>query len=100
MVLVNPFTGVPLHKDIEFMLHFWSVVAGIIATLLISWLFRNKPRKGKTSENSQRKLLPRTDDHDRFQTDIQKIQMAPEDLEIGPILGSGTFGEVYRGMYL
>ena len=28
---------------------------------------------------------------------VQNLQMAPEDLEIGPILGSGTFGGVYRG---
>lgn len=47
--------------------------------------------------NSQKKLLPHTDDHDRFHNEIQLLETAPEDLEIGPILGSGTFGEVYRG---
>ena len=97
MVIVNPLTGVPLHIDLVFMLHFWSVVAGIAATLIVSWLWGKKPRRVKTSVNSQKKLLPHTDDHVRFHSDIQNIQMAPEDLEIGPILGSGTFGEVYRG---
>ena len=79
------------------MLDSWSVALGILATLLVTWLLRIRPRKSKRSVNTQRKLLPRTDDHDRFHGDIQKQQMAPEDLEIGPILGSGTFGEVFRG---
>ncbi len=97
MVTVNPLTGVPLHKDYVFMLHFWSVVAGIAATLIVSWLLGNRPKRVKTSVNSQKELLPQTDDHDRFHSDIQNLQMAPEDLEIGPMLGAGTFGEVYRG---
>ena len=97
MVATNPLTGAPLQKDLAFMLHFWSVVAGIAATLVVSWLLGNRPRRLKTSVNSQKKLLPHTDDHDRFHKEIQLLEMAPEDLEIGPILGSGTFGEVYRG---
>ena len=97
MVTINSETGVPLHKDTVFMLHFWSVVAGIAATLIVSWLWAKQSRRVKTSVNSQKKLLPHTDDHDRFHHDVQSQQMAPEDLEIGPILGAGTFGEVFRG---
>ena len=78
------------------MLDFWSVLLGIAATLLVFWLTGGRPRK-KTSFKSQRKLLPHTDDHDRFHSGIQALQMAPEDLEIGPMLGTGTFGQVYRG---
>ena len=94
MVFPNPLVG--WKQTLEFMLDIWSVLLGIAATLLVFWLRGARPRT-KTSVNSQRKLLPYTDDHDRFYSDIQALHVAPEDLEIGPMLGTGTFGQVYRG---
>ena len=94
MVSSNPLEG--WKQTLNFMLDFWSVLLGIAATLLLFWLRDARPRT-KTSVNNQRKLLPHTDDHDRFHSEIQALNMAPEDLEIGPILGTGTFGQVYRG---
>lgn len=88
MVPLNPLTGV---------LHFWSVVAGIAGTLFFVLLLKGRKPRVEESHNQQRKLLPRTDDHDRFQYEVQSQELSPKDLEIGPELGSGTFGQVYRG---
>ena len=97
MALFNPLTDHPVQLENVVMIHFWSIVLGIAAASLIFWLFGRNPKSVKTSVNNQKRLVPHTDDHDRFHSDIQNLQMAPEDLEIGPILGAGTFGQVFRG---
>ena len=78
------------------MLHFLSLIVGIAATLFVFWLRRATPRK-RHSTARQKQLLPPTNDHKRFHEGIQGQQMSPEDLEIGPLVGQGSFGQVYRG---
>ena len=78
------------------MLHLLSLIVGIAATLLVFWLRRATPRKRHSSAR-QKQLLPPTNDHKRFHEGIQGQQMSPEDLEIGPLVGQGSFGQVYRG---
>jgi hypothetical protein len=99
LILMFPSPLAGWKEILQFMLDIWSVLLGVAATLLVFWLRSARPRT-KTSVNSQRKLLPHTDDHDRFHSEIQALHMVPEDLEIGPMLGTGTFGQVYRGEML
>jgi hypothetical protein len=42
-------------------------------------------------------LLPPTDDHDAFTNNVADMQGLPTEIELGPKLGAGTFGQVYRG---
>lgn len=83
------------------MLNVWPVVAGIAATLVALRLRRILCAPAEPAPVSRMRsvsvLLPETEDHDTFHSHLSEMQIKPTEIEIGPKLGSGTFGRVYRG---
>ena len=80
------------------------LIALVICLIAISLLGittviqRSRVLKTQVWHRKQNELLPEFGDHDRLQASLAALKILPGDIELGPRLGHGTFGEVYKGM--
>lgn len=79
----------------------WAHAGGLVATLLagmaltevMRFIRRPRLRIGRGSD-----LLPRSADHAELTKTMSELKTLLSDLELGPSIGAGTFGTVYKGM--
>lgn len=68
-------------------------MVGAAAAEVMQWLVRAvKMSRGRKDE-----LLPQPADHARLTKTLSEVETLLSDVEIGPKLGEGSFGQVYKG---
>jgi hypothetical protein len=79
----------------------WAHAGGLVAMLLAGMAlsevtrFVRRPRLGIGKGSD---LLPRSADHASLTKTMSELKTLLSDLELGPSIGAGTFGTVYKGM--
>lgn len=73
----------------------WSVTIGVLGIMIA--IQRSRVPHAQGSRREQDELLPEFGDHDRLQASLATLKTHPGDIELGPRLGHGTFGQVYKG---
>jgi hypothetical protein len=78
-------------------------LSGVASALLVlrAKRVRSQPAlldpQSRTWSKQQETLLPLADNYDDFVANIANTEILASDLELGPKLGQGTFGEVFKG---
>ncbi len=79
------------------MLDGWSVLTGIAGTLIAIHLLSLRRNWRQRSECQRTRSLHQIDSDSRVQSIAVDRESLPSDLDLGPTLGRGTFGIVYKG---
>jgi hypothetical protein len=88
----------------KFRCSMWAKVGGIVATLLagvaLTEMLRWLERFGIPERRNMRRsldLLPKSADHATLTKTMSGLKTLLSDIEVGPSVGAGTFGIVYKG---
>lgn len=69
-----------------------TLVVGAAVAEMIHWLQKITMKRSKGPD-----LLPHPADHARLTKTISEVKTLLSDIEMGPHIGAGTFGQVYKG---
>lgn len=69
-----------------------TLVVGAAVAEMLHWLQKLTMKRSKVPD-----LLPHPADHARLTKTISEVKTLLSDIEIGPHIGAGTFGKVYKG---
>ena len=73
----------------------WSIFIGAVGFLIGSQIPSRRTSKGLGKQGAE--LLPVYEDVERLRSNLANLTTLPSDVEIGPRLGSGSFGQVFKG---
>lgn len=83
----------------------WAKVGGIVTTVLagvaLTEMLRWLQRFGIPERRNMRRsldLLPKPADHAKLTKTMSDLKTLLSDIEVGPSIGAGTFGIVYKGV--
>ena len=79
------------------MLYGWSVLTGVVGTLIANHLIRLQRSWRQGSQCQRTTSLHQIDHYSCLQSIAVNRNSLPADLKLGPTLGSGAFGTVYKG---
>lgn len=72
-----------------------TLFAGVTITEMLLWLRKTGLGRKKSPE-----LLPQSADQAKLTKTLSEVRTLLSDIEMGPNIGAGTFGNVYKGQHL
>ena len=70
-----------------------TLLAGVAITEMLRLLRRHRTGRKKMRPD----MLPHPADHAQLTKTLSEVQTLLSDIEVGPNIGAGTFGKVYKG---